>query len=194
MKHPIHPLLRVARSKVRTLVLSPSSASSCKIKSPYLVLGPGVRAVIWFHGCSLNCHGCNAYGWTTQTGIDHLKIGSHALMVSVIQAYYLKIFFLTRAWQFLPTQTRSYPKCRRDLGSFSCPWLAVENVAAHRTVQSRMVIRTFRMELFLGVGVVFCSTIPESETIISEFWFGMGKNDKFWGHQDSARIPPVKTA
>ena len=44
MTQSISPLLRVARSKDRTTVL-----------------GPGVRAVIWFHGCSLNCHGCIAY-------------------------------------------------------------------------------------------------------------------------------------
>lgn len=42
--HPTEQSLRVARQK-----------------SHSRVLGPGVRAVIWFHGCSLDCPGCIAY-------------------------------------------------------------------------------------------------------------------------------------
>jgi len=32
-----------------------------RTKEKCSVLGPGVRAVIWFHGCSLNCPGCIAH-------------------------------------------------------------------------------------------------------------------------------------
>lgn len=40
---------------------TPSVLRVARTKEKCSVLGPGTRAVIWFHGCSLNCPGCIAH-------------------------------------------------------------------------------------------------------------------------------------